>query len=162
MIWLRALPRQLPHCIPHQYRLTNLSTYLAKSLNTSWQICESAVRLILSDYLVYNPPHCITTHCYKIVAITTFSLYSKTWGYYGGGFKGVPRYQNQIEVAKINLFFLSKPQLNHNSNQHEITLVGLDMKMTLHTTPTPPTTHHPQKLNVSNISAVTYLILMKL
>ena len=45
--------------------------------------------------------------------------------------------------------------------QHNInTVVGLDMKMTLHTTPPPRT--HPQKLNVSYISAVTYPILMKL
>ena len=43
---------------------------------------------------------------------------------------------------------------NPNSTQPNITLVGLDMKMTLHTT--------PQKLNVSNISAVTGLILIKL
>ena len=55
---------------------------------------------------------------------------------------------------------LSNPQLNHNSTQPQpnITLVGLDTEMNLHTTP--PT--HPQKLNVSNISAVTDPILMQL
>ena len=44
-------------------------------------------------------------------------------------------------VARCDII-LSKPQLNHNSTQPEITLVGLDMKITLHTTsPTqPPTT----------------------
>ena len=52
---------------------------------------------------------------------------------------------------------LSKPQLNHNSIQPQpnITFVGLDLKMTLHT-------HHPQKLNVSNISAATDLILISM
>ena len=56
------------------------------------------------------------------------------------------------------LHILSKPQLNHNSIQSYITLVGLVTKMTLHTT----TTTTPQKLNVSNISAVPQSILMKL
>ena len=53
--------------------------------------------------------------------------------------------------AEVFMFWrkLSKPQLNHNSTQPNITSVGLDTKMTLHTTPPPP-----QKLNVSNISAV--------
>ena len=46
---------------------------------------------------------------------------------------------------------LSKPQPNLN------TTVVFDMKMTVQTPPTPP-----QKLNISNISAVTDLILMKL
>ena len=55
---------------------------------------------------------------------------------------------------------LSKSKLNHNSIQPQpnITLVGLDMKMTLHT----QQHTHPHKLNVSNISAVTDPILMKL
>ena len=46
----------------------------------------------------------------------------------------------------------TQPQLNSK--------VGCDMKMTLihH----PPTTTHPRKLNVSNISAVTGLLLVKL
>ena len=39
---------------------------------------------------------------------------------------------------------LSKPQLNHNSTQPNITLDGLDMKMTLHTHPTPPPTTQTQ------------------
>ena len=67
----------------------------------------------------------------------------------------------QVE-ALLSLVILSKPELNHNSTQPQspITLVvGLDTKMTLHT-PTQPTLLH--KLNVSNISAVTDLILMKL
>ena len=42
-----------------------------------------------------------------------------------------------------------------------ITLVGLDMKMTLQTTP-PSHPTHPQELNVNNISAVTDSILMTL
>ena len=46
---------------------------------------------------------------------------------------------------------LSKPQPNLN------TVVGFDLKMTLHTTP-----HHPQKHYVSYISAVTDPISMKL
>ena len=37
---------------------------------------------------------------------------------------------------------LSKPQLNHNSTQPNVTLVGLDMKIILYTTPPHPTTHH--------------------
>ena len=47
----------------------------------------------------------------------------------------------------------SNPQLNHSSTQTQrnITLIGLDMKMTLHTHPT------PRKHNVSNISALTWL-----
>ena len=53
-------------------------------------------------------------------------------------------------------FTLSKPQLNHNSTQPNITLVGLYTKMTLH----PP--HPQQKLHISNSSAVTDLILRKL
>ena len=48
----------------------------------------------------------------------------------------------------------------HNTLQHILyTVVGLDTKMALHTTPPHPP---PQKLNVSNISAVTDPILMKL
>ena len=49
---------------------------------------------------------------------------------------------------------MSKPQLNHNLDrpQANITFVGLDMKMALHTTP--PTTL-PYKLNVSNVSALS-------
>ena len=49
----------------------------------------------------------------------------------------------------------TQPQLNSK--------VGCDMKMTLiHHHPPPPPTHHPHKLNVGNISAVTGPILMKL
>ena len=99
MIWLRALPRQLPHCIPHQYRLTNLSTYLEKSLNTSWQICESAVRLILSDYLVYNPPHCITIHCTRLLQ----SLHSHCIPRHGDTMVGYFR------VCQIEPFFCQNP-----------------------------------------------------
>ena len=42
----------------------------------------------------------------------------------------------------LGLCSLPNPQLNHNSTQPQpnITLVGLDTKMTLHTTPPP---HHP-------------------
>ena len=47
-----------------------------------------------------------------------------------------------------NIVILSKPQPNLNTTD------GFDMKMTLQTP--------PQKLNVSNISAVTDPILMKL
>ena len=55
---------------------------------------------------------------------------------------------------------LSKPQLNYNSTQPQfnITLVLLDKKMTLHTTP--PTHYPPRKINMSNISAVTDPILI--
>ena len=52
----------------------------------------------------------------------------------------------------------TQPQLNSK--------VVFDMKMTLdhhhHPPPPPPTHHHPNRLNVSNISAVTVLILTKL
>ena len=60
--------------------------------------------------------------------------------------------------TNAKVLVLSKSKLNHISTQPQfnITLVGLDMKMTLHTPP------HPQKPNVSNISAVTNPILMKL
>ena len=51
--------------------------------------------------------------------------------------------------------FLSKPQPNLN------TTVGLYMKMTLQPPPPPPT-NPPHKFKVSNISAVTDPILMKL
>ena len=58
---------------------------------------------------------------------------------------------------------MSKPQLNHKSTQPQfkITLVGLNTKMTVHTTPLtdPP---HPHKFNISNISAVTDPILIKI
>ena len=55
--------------------------------------------------------------------------------------------------------FLSKPKLNHNSTQPNITLSWVRHKNDFAYHPTP---HHPQKLNVSNISAVTDPILMKL
>ena len=60
------------------------------------------------------------------------------------------------------LALLSNPQINHNSTQPHpnITVVRLDLKMTLQTTP--PTQPTPQKLNVSNISAVTDPIFTKL
>ena len=51
---------------------------------------------------------------------------------------------------------LSKPRLNPNLTQPNITLVGLDLKMTLHIPP------HPHKLNVSHISGVKAPILIKL
>ena len=55
---------------------------------------------------------------------------------------------------------LSKLQLHHNSTQPQpnITLVGLDTKLTLHT----PPHHQQQKLNIINISDVTDPPLMKL
>ena len=50
-----------------------------------------------------------------------------------------PIVQNLIKRCKGLALFLqlifSKPQLNYNSTQSNITLMGLDMKMTLHTTP---------------------------
>ena len=54
---------------------------------------------------------------------------------------------------------LSKPQLNHNSTQPKITLswVRHENDFAHH-----PTLHPPHKLNVSNISAVSGLIWMKL
>ena len=47
----------------------------------------------------------------------------------------------KTEIIGLKKSLLSNPQLNHNSAQpqHNITLVGLDMKMTLHATPPPPT-----------------------
>ena len=53
---------------------------------------------------------------------------------------------------------LSKPQLNHNSTQPNITLSWVRHENDFAHHPTP----HPHKLNVSYISAVTYPILMKL
>ena len=53
---------------------------------------------------------------------------------------------------------LSKPQLNHNSTQPNITLSWVRHENDFAHHPTRP----PQKLNVSNISAVTDPILMKL
>ena len=43
----------------------------------------------------------------------------------------------------VEVMLLSKPQLIHNSTQPQsnITLVGLDMKMTFQTTPQPHPTH---------------------
>ena len=58
-----------------------------------------------------------------------------------------------IFVEKISIIYCRNP----NSTQPNITLVGLDTKMTNH-----PTLPHQQKLNVSNISAVPDPILMKL
>ena len=52
---------------------------------------------------------------------------------------------------------LSKPQLNHNSTQPNITLSWVRHENDFAYHPPPP-----QKLNVSYISAVTYPILMKL
>ena len=51
--------------------------------------------------------------------------------------------------AKLGLE-LSKPQLNHKSTQPNITLVGLDTKTTLHTTP-PPTPHTNSILAISQL-----------
>ena len=53
---------------------------------------------------------------------------------------------------------LSKPQLNHNSTQPNITLSWVRHENDFAYHPTRP----PHKLNVSNISAVTDPILMKL
>ena len=44
---------------------------------------------------------------------------------------------------------LSQPKLKHNATS---TVVGCDMKLTVHTTPPPHSTSH--KLNAGNISAV--------
>ena len=52
---------------------------------------------------------------------------------------------------------LSKPQLNHNSTQPNITLSRVRHDNDF----APPTPHPPQKLNVSNFSAVPDPILMK-
>ena len=60
-------------------------------------------------------------------------------------------------MLQLNKKKWSNPQLNHNSTQPNIALVGLDIKgFAYHPTSI------PQKLNVSNISAVTDPILMKL
>ena len=71
-------------------------------------------------------------------------------------------FQTPISYSKSKYFSsqqkLSKPQLNQNSTQPQrnITLVGLDMKMTLQATPP------PHKLDVNYISADTDPVLMKL
>ena len=72
--------------------------------------------------------------------------------------------QHQQQITTTNMVTsrsikLSNPQLNHNSTppQPNITVVRIDLKMTLQTTTT-----QPQKLNVSNMSAVIDPILMKL
>ena len=57
---------------------------------------------------------------------------------------------------------LSKPQLNHNSTQPNITLSWVRQENNFANPPTPPHPPPPHKLNVSNISAVTEPILMKL
>ena len=54
-------------------------------------------------------------------------------------------------------YLLSKPQLNHNSTQPNITLSWVRHENDCAHHPT-----HPHKLNVSNISAVTDMILMVL
>ena len=54
---------------------------------------------------------------------------------------------------------LSKPQLNHNSTQPNITLIWVRHENDFAHHPPP---HPPQKLKVSNTSGVTDLILMKL
>ena len=46
----------------------------------------------------------------------------------------------------FHLEFLSKPQLNHNLTQTNITLVGLDVKMTLNTPSHPTETQGQQYL----------------
>ena len=67
--------------------------------------------------------------------------------------------QNKNDTAKALIpSKLSKPQLNHNSTQHNITLSWVRHENDFAHHPTPP----PQKLNVSNILAVNDLILMKL
>ena len=65
----------------------------------------------------------------------------------------------QQQVCLEGSILLSKPQLNHNSTQPNITLSWArpENDCAHH-----PTTHHPQKLNVSNISAATDPILMKI
>ena len=65
------------------------------------------------------------------------------------------------EVPGENSDFNHCENPNSITTQPYITLVGLDTKMTLHTPPK-PLPQAPQKLNVSNISAVTDPILMKL
>ena len=44
---------------------------------------------------------------------------------------------------RVNIWEIVKPQLNHNLIQPNITLFGLDTKMTLHLHTTPPPTPHP-------------------
>ena len=67
--------------------------------------------------------------------------------------------QNAVSLKDVD--YCTKPQINHNATQPQpnITLVGLYTKMTLHTNTSP---HHPHKLNVSNISAITDPVVMKL
>ena len=60
----------------------------------------------------------------------------------------------KIHFMVSRYYFLSKPQLNHNSTWPNITLVGLDMKMTLHT-PYHPTT------NRNSMSAISQLLLTR-
>ena len=57
--------------------------------------------------------------------------------------------------VKIKLIVQTPTQHKSTQPQPNLTLVGLDRKMTLHT-------HHTQKLNVSNILADTEQILMRL
>ena len=57
---------------------------------------------------------------------------------------------------------LSKPQLNHNSTKPNITLSWVRHENDFAYHPTPPPHPPPHKLNVTNISAVTDPILMKL
>ena len=61
--------------------------------------------------------------------------------------------------TSIRLSLLSKPQLNHNSTQPNITLTWVRHENDFAHHPTNPP---PHKLNFSNISAVTDPILMKL
>ena len=57
---------------------------------------------------------------------------------------GIPLIEDTYEAI------LSKPQLNHNSTQPQpsISLVGIDTKMTLHTTPSHQPTHRNAMLAI--------------
>ena len=52
--------------------------------------------------------------------------------------------QSSLDPQELQeLIQLSKPQLNHNSTQPNITKVGFDMKMTVHLHLTPPSPAPP-------------------
>ena len=60
-------------------------------------------------------------------------------------------------IKSLLQLILSKPQLNHNSTQANITLSWVRHENDF--AYQPPTPHHPQKLHVSNISVITDPIL---
>ena len=88
----------------------------------------------------------VSKHCVNMYSNMVSTWFQTKWKYNCKHRKKIYLKTLCKSVFKHSINMLSKHQLNHNSTQPQpnITLVGLDTKMTLQTTPP-----HPHKLNIS-------------